>query len=285
MSDVILYPVFEKVDDITLLTPHYEYFDFVKDANSVYDDSGILNSYSIKKPGAKYHGYRVQPKPNIILRGKVVLPIFTEQNEIITIYSSFASQREITHIFFEKRLDREANHLFELGDRCFQNMTKLEYFEFHDNLGRLKNYSLSGISLNPKHYNNNIVLGNNLRIIQSYALNGTFAISTATTANKKLIIPPSTLLIEGSGISANAGLAGFIIEIGNSKEFSNLTLIKDSAWTDTQWFGCIGSNTSQLFGGIVFYTQNYKLNDELVKFALSTHLTFGKLTITIIDSI
>ena len=257
VSDCELYPVFDLIPDITKLTPKYEYFTFQQNNTTNYTEN--LTEENLSDQELRYVGYGVSPK--IRLRGKVVLPLLTKDNEIITSYYGFGEQKDITHIFFE---DRKIEHLFCLkylnNKGCFQNCTNLVYFDFHDNLGNIGQYGFAGSSLNIDLYDNVIYLGKNLRIIDQLAFNNAFQSSKSSI----ICISPETLSLNSQCISANDRLMkDSIIYIGGPQEPSKLILVDPEPTHNIQWFGCIQSNSKSYFGKINFYTNNYTKENDI----------------------
>lgn len=257
VSDCELYPVFDLIPDITKLTPKYDYFTIQQNNTTNYTEN--LADENLSDQELRYVGYGVSPK--IRLRGKVVLPLLTKDNEIITSYYGFSEQKDITHIFFE---NKKIEHLFCLkylnNKGCFQNCTNLVYFDFHDNLGNIGQYSFAGSSINIDLYDNVIYLGKNLRIIEQLAFNNAFQSSKSSI----ICISPETLSLNSQCISANDRLMkDSIIYIGEPQEPSKLILVDPEPEHNTQWFGCIQSNSKSYFGKINFYTNNYTKENDI----------------------
>ena len=248
INDADFYPIFELVDDITLMTPHYEYFNIVK-AETDYSEPNV----PILDSDVKFSGYVLSPK--MTLKGKIVLPLIDSNGNNIIRISGFKNQSQITHIFFDNA--KQVNHKFEIDSNCFEGTSTekplgLKYFEFsNNNLGMIRSFAFRYAGLDASLYDGIIEFGNQLIYIDESGLNQAFIKNTTSDLTiKQIYLPSSLVFINTNGFTFNKGLVGYNVIIGGPK-YSSLSKLKMS---DTG--PCLVNNDDQHYEKITFYTSN-----------------------------
>lgn len=231
-NDQTFYPVFNLVNDIRTIV-HPEYFTIIENI-TVGDRVGA----------------RIIPAKT--LKGKITIPSSYNNLPIISI-GGFGSQsgvspHKVTHIFFEKN-----SNLLEVGNRSFENMTSLKYFDFtQDTVKYIRSYAFKTCPLI------NTTISANTEIIGEGAFNLAFFSDSPVT----FTIPAKVKSIDRGGFNILKFAKGTNVVIGSAENPSILDLSLPNLTTQSAIK--FSQNPNEAFNSIVFHSSLYGSADDKV---------------------
>ena len=239
------YALFNKVQDLRKVTPHYEDFFIFEEINS--------------PDGSGEKGYKLSPKYKEMY-GKIVIPTTYSNKKIVSIvgFSEKGSNdnnpsiQKISHIFFENDQNIQL-----IGTNCFKSMQNLKYFEFINSITTLGAQSFFNCGLLSELYNDKLILPNSLKTIETSALNGCFG--KRDSIRELFIQIPSSVISMGQYSIAHLQNVKANIQIGYESNPSNLRL------SAMPTFNSNNSSQDDLndIVSISFYTKYYTNIDEI----------------------